>query len=133
MKTVYQIRGYIAHSEQDDFQNGCIAPTYCEHLGSLDFTIKGNSFIDLIDQLKVTFCTSNDEDFTINACDELGRLDLQLMQIKPFHRSKVSPKSFELWKAGKKKLFLTDYSFQVERIEYEFDLSDCAHGRGFNL
>lgn len=122
MKTTYRIKGYIAHSEIDNWDQGCIGPAKTEWGDG--FALQSDSLRSLLDTLKAEFSAISDEDFLLASCDEDGRLDLQVYQREPFKIGKPSEDTVIKWKAGKIDLWLTCYSFHVEKVITGFSLVD---------
>lgn len=122
MKTTYCIKGYIAHSEIDNWDQGCIGPAKTE-LGDR-YSCEATSLRDLLDTLKAEFRVISDEDFLLDSCGEDGRLDLQVYQREPFKIGKLLEATVSNWKAGEIDLWFTCYSFQVEKVVTGFSLVD---------
>ena len=122
MKTTYRIKGYIAHSEIDNWDQGCIGPAKTEWGDG--FTLESDSLRSLLDTLKAEFRGISDEDFLLDSCGDEGRLDLQVYQREPFKIGKSSEATVSKWKAGEIDLWLTCYSFQVEKVVTGFSLVD---------
>ena len=136
-KVNYRIKGYVAHSEQDSFENGCFGET--KHQSSDSYQIDCPTFAELLKTLSVDFAAKRGEvaadfteywgDFILNSCDENGRVDIQVMQTKPFQCAWPSTTTMEQFKAGKRNLWLTTYTFNVERIETEIDLLEPDYAK----
>ena len=122
MKTTYIIKGYIAHSEIDNWDQGCIGSAKTEWDDGL--TLQSDSLRGLLDTLKAEFRAISDEDFLLDSCGEEGRLDLQVYQREPFKIGKPSEDTIAKWKAGGIDLWLTCYSFQVEKVITGFSIAD---------
>lgn len=119
MNTLYVIEGYIAHSEVDDFEQGCIGP--CETQFFQD-KFSAPSLKELLELLSVEFkCPI--ENMELNSCEEPGRIDIQVMQSQPFAIAKVSEAKQAKWRNGETKLYLTDYSMQVVIEQHEVFLT----------
>jgi hypothetical protein len=110
-KVEYRIKGYHAFSELDTWQNGCTGKVLTEF--NPEFFQASNTVKSLVDLLCIEFLTS---DFELDACEENGRIDLQCWQLKPFDVRKVSDTHLTKWKIGKLDLYLTTYSFHVEKV-----------------
>lgn len=122
MKTIYRVAGYLAHSEQDNYEIGCHSKCLTEFMSKSDFTMCANSLDELIEGLRIDFCANDINDFLLNSCEELGRLDLQVLQREPFKTAKPNNKTMQEWKDGKFDLWLTCYTFHVEIVQCEIDL-----------
>jgi hypothetical protein len=130
MKTQFQVRGYSAFSEEDHYEQGCIGPAKHENEGHA-LVMYGKTFDELLDLIKIQFSVPDDESFLLDSCGDIGRLDLQVMQREPFDISKLSPQTLQRWKAGKKKLYLTCYTFYVEQVNVELELSTLTERKCF--
>lgn len=105
----------ISHSEKDIFNEGCVGQSTTE-FHDIDQVITDKLEI-IIDKIN-GFCGSLDNaNLLINSCDEDGRIDCQVLTVKPHRFNKVSTKSLALWKNGEKDLYLNDISFYVETSE----------------
>lgn len=122
MKTTYRIKGYIAHSEIDNWDQGCIGPAKTEWGDG--FTLESDSIAGLLEKLSADFCATSNDDFLLDSCDEDGRLDLQVYQREPFKIGKPSEDTVIKWKAGEIDLWFTCYSFHVEKVITGFSLVD---------
>lgn len=132
MRTIFKIQGYLAFSEIDNWAQGCIGPSKMEILNDQAWSIESDSFDGLIDQLSKGFCATSDKDFLLNSCDEMGRLDLQVVQRVPFNPTKLSEKILTEWKSGKRELWLTNYSFDVIQVVENSDLTLIKTDRKFS-
>lgn len=121
MKTTYIIRGYIAFSEQDSWENGCFGPSKHESQSRSDFVVKADSFLSLQQELTSMFKSS---DFLLDSCEDDGRLDLQAYQLNAFQCNEMSATSKVKWQEGKIDAWLTCYTFNVERVQSEFSLTE---------
>ena len=122
MKTTYRIKGYIAHSEIDNWDQGCIGPAKTEW-GDW-YSLEAESIAGLLEKLSTDFYATSNDDFLLDSCDEDGGIDLQVYQREPFKIGKPSEATIAKWKAGKIDLWLTCYSFQVEKVVTGFSLVD---------
>ena len=122
MKTTYRIKGYIAHSEIDNWDQGCIGTTKTEW-GDW-YSIEADSIAGLLEKLSQDFCAASNADVLLDSCDEDGRIDLQVWQAGAFEVGNVDEDLIANWKAGKIDLWLTCYSFQVEKVVTGFSLVD---------
>lgn len=121
MAKLFTIRGFMALSDPDTYNEGCDPyKTKC-HFDS-DFRLSANSLQALVDSLRSEFCAGAD-DVTINACEEPGRIDVQVHQREPFVISRLSNKTVEDWQKGTRVLWLTNYIFQVVIEQHDVLLS----------
>ena len=112
MKTgKYEISGWTKFAEEDNFEKGCIGDAqyndgqdrFCSN------TLQG--VIDLANRF-----TGNDdkENILLNSCDEIGRLDVQVMEDE--NGTPAGKMQTESWKQGKTRLWLVCYTFYVEEV-----------------
>lgn len=132
MKTVYRIGGYMALAEKDNWKEGCYGPHKSEIVLPRDWTIEAPTFPKLLEKLNLEF-GGDREAFLLDSCEELGRLDLQVMQLNCFNTSKPTSKTMEKWKKGFIDLWLVDYIFHVEKVESEFNLEELIKPKGETL
>lgn len=124
MKNIkYVVKGFIAHSQKDNWENGCIGQTQTQFVNGRDWECSSSTLQSLLAALCDEFSAPM-ESVSLDACEELGRLDIQVNQLKPFECAKLSNKSLEKWKRGEIDVWLTDYTFHVIRIEEEFSLTN---------
>lgn len=117
-KTYYQIDGFLKHSEQDIYNDGCNPDTSQSFF--IDHLIQKESLSDLIQSIK-DFTEAENDDLLLNSCEEKGRIDAQVMENAL--GIKATNKELESWKQGKIDLYLCTYSVQVKLItETDVDL-----------
>ena len=108
----YEIHGGMKYIEQDIFETGCELGTGSGYYVDLRFsseTIRG-----LLRSVAEFFDVEPDA-MLIDACDEEGRLDVQLYENDEGMKATLS--ELKEWKEGKRRLWLADYSFRVEQVE----------------
>ncbi len=108
---MYMIKGFFKHAEQDDFKNGCLPNT--GHSSSLDIDIIADTKSELIEKVKSWFDVTSDN-IELNACDELGRIDIQVMENGI--GDKATDTEISMWKEGCFNLWLANYSGQLVTI-----------------
>lgn len=119
----YSVSGYVAFSERDVWATGCeMEGGKNEYLSGSEWKAVGDTLDELIATLCAEFAASPDC-VMLDACDELGRIDIQVNQRVPFNCQRPTQKSIDDWKAGKGDMWLTNYTFHIDRIEHEFALS----------
>ncbi len=123
MKTIFMVQGYIAHATVDHFESGCEMDSKTEIDGA--YTRQAFTLTGLIKFLCEDLCATEDC-VSLNACEEDGRLDVQVYQLTAFTAAKPSARTMAKFKAGEIPLFLVDYSFMVEQINTEIDLFSIA-------
>lgn len=126
MKTLFTIRGFMALSDPDTYTEGC-DPYKSKAYFEPDFRLSANSLSELLAELRQQF-HAQDDALTLDACDEPGRLDIQVYQREPFVVSKLSAKTIEDWQGGHRILWLTDYIFQVVVEQHDVSLTDIEAG-----
>lgn len=115
-KIKYIAKGYLKHIEEDNFEEGCLPDT--SKTLFLDTQISGDTIEELIDNLKAFVGVKNDADVAINACGQDGRIDIQ--RLETAYGSAPSQGTIEKWKLGNVKLYLCDYSFNVQVVSSDF-------------
>lgn len=98
--------------EQDDFDRGCLPDTAQERYYTQQFS--GESLDELLHQISEHHGVAV-ENMDLNACDELGRLDIQCMEDDK--GLLMFESEIEQWKQGKKRAWLATYTYQVCRCE----------------
>ena len=116
MKFTYYVKGFIAFSEPDHYDTGC-DPSRCRSHFDDSFTCEAATLEGLIGELADVF-KADRELFTLDGCEEAGRLDLQVLQTTPFVSKRLSLNSEAQWRRNERVLWLTNYIFDVKfRIE----------------
>lgn len=113
MKLYRLSNNVISHSEKDVFIQGCVGGSTTEFhdIGEFFTTDNLQLIIDKINE----FCGSKDNaNLLINSCDENGRIDCQVLTVKPHKFNTVSQKSLDSWTNGERDLYLNDVSFTIE-------------------
>ena len=120
----YKIYDCIWHSDKDVFDQGCVdGKTRCL---DCDLIVKEKSeiiaaifdFIGIMSQKN-----QKKVDISLNACDELGRIDFCFESIGRFQAALPSDNWVEKWKKGEKECFSNCVSFYIDKIE-TFDCSE---------
>lgn len=120
-KHEYVVRGYVAHADVDNFENGCSLVGSKTEWSQEVF--KSDTLTGLIALLCKEF-KGDVKHVESNACDELGRIDIQVNQREAFTRNAPSENTMKAWRNGEINLWLTNYSFYVVRETVELNLSD---------
>lgn len=123
MAIKYVIKGFHAFSELDNWEDGCQIDSSKSYFND-EFYLSAASMRELIAGLIKEFNATDINDFLFDSCEELGRLELQVMQRVPFVQQKPSNETIKKWKSGKIDLYLTCYMFYVTRIEDELSLTE---------
>ena len=114
---MYIANNILKFSEEDDYQNGCVAGTATDNFINITFTCE--TLAGLLEALKsFTGC----DDIHLNSCEERGRVDLQ--RYETIEEYKATGHDYAAWKRGKKKLFHVTYTAYV----YKAELSTLIEG-----
>ena len=109
----YEANGWIKFVEEDSFEHGCLSKTSFMVHGNERFS--GATLDDLLKALN-EFTGNNDaEAIEFDACDEQGRVDIQIMETAEGYAADKS--DIAVWREGKRRLWLVCYSFRVEHVE----------------
>ena len=106
----YHIRGFHVHSEVDNYEQGCLPDTGTMYED--DRSIHGDTQKELLDELQNLLGISNTDEIQLNACEEAGRVDIQILECEDGTRPNSIEK--EKWTQGKLILRLTTYTGQLE-------------------
>ena len=110
---MFEVNGWTKHAEEDTYENGCIGKSSFSDDRFMRFT--GHTVNDLISAL-MEFTGVNDRDAVLlDACDEEGRIDIQLLETAEGYAASHS--DIEKWRNGELRLWLVDYTFRVEQVE----------------
>ncbi len=109
---MYKISGFFALSEEDNFQEGCSTDNYQDYYSAERF--EAPTIPELIEIIKSKIGANDNKNILINACGEADRIDAQVYESEPFNMYPPTATEMELWKEGKKKIFLTTYTFEIE-------------------
>ena len=111
---VYAVEGLTKFSAEDVYNEGEIPGT--ETVFSVDSTFKGSTPGEVVDKL-IDFVGADDESVIRNSCDEMGRIDITVMETEsgwPATNSQI-----ESWKAGTMRLWSVCYSGKVLKMTIE--------------
>jgi len=109
---VYRADGFFKMSDEDIYSEGCI-PNSGSCFSSHE-VFRSHNLDSLLDTI-ARFVGAERKDIEVNACDEVGRVDICMMENESGYPA--TQKEIELWKQGKTRLWDSIYSFQV--YEYE--------------
>lgn len=123
MKEEYQIAGFLKITEEDIYDDGC-QPDTTIHT-EVDIILRGGTLEELVNEILKFFGVEKDSvDF--NSCDEVGRVDVSILENKYGYAANESEVSG--WENGNVRLWLANYSGYVERIYSEsVDLSEFSN------
>src|SRR3972149_6804215 len=102
---MYLVNGMIKHSELDDYEQGYMGNGSSCHI---DYVFKSDTIEDLINQI-IEF--TGHDDVCLNACDELGRIDIQGMEDRL--ECAASEREIEAWKKDHIKLWAATYTCYI--------------------
>jgi hypothetical protein len=111
----------LVSSELDHWENGCTG----EHsVNFWDLEFKAENEQQLIDKITSYFGVTVDY-LQFNACEEIGRLDVQLQTLSMFDEFQLTKSELEEFKVGSIKAYLTTFSFQVyEQLPFNLATKD---------
>ena len=116
MKTRYETRGFWKDSEQDIFNEGCQPGTGAAF--SDETTIFSEDTLEELVEKIMEFCDTDDKrNVMLNACDEKGRIDVQVMERGD--GTAASERNIIEWKQGFRDLWLCNYTFHVHFVTAE--------------
>lgn len=115
----YVISGWIKYSEEDVYDKGCIYIGRDSMVGGSDRFV-GKTPEEAINNF-LEFFGANKDCLDINACDEVGRVDICLMEDEA--GSQADENEIQLWKKNKKRLWYAVYTGYIEVVtRKEFNL-----------
>ena len=114
MVTYYQANGFLKHAEEDVYESGCQPDTANSYFGDMVFT--GDTVGQVIEQVKA-FCGADDDGLLLNSCEEVGRLDVQVIENE--QGLPLTEQEIEQWKSGEKRAWLVCYTWEVKRMAEE--------------
>lgn len=114
MSTYYQANGWVKFYEEDVYQEGCLPHTG----GMIDGKelFRAETIDGLLNEL-LAFTGANYEDIQLNSCDEVGRVDICVMENAD--GAGATRSEIEAWKQAAIQLWDCIYTFQVEKIQAE--------------
>jgi hypothetical protein len=109
----YIATGWLKHSEQDNYNDGCDPATSCTTGGHDSFS--AGTIEDLIIKLSMFAGQSDLKNVILDSCEEAGRVAIQVYE----NKSGDPAQDYEItaWKAGSQDLYLCTYSFYVLKTE----------------
>jgi hypothetical protein len=111
----------IVSSELDHWENGCTGK-HSVNLWDLEF--KAENEQKLLDKITSHFDVTVDH-LQFNACDEIGRIDVQLQTLNQFDEFQLIASELEEFKLGNIQAYLTTFSFQVyEQLPFNLTTAD---------
>ena len=112
-KTYFQVKNLFKISEEDVYQDGCIAGS--GRATEIDISFSGNTPDEVIEKVSSFLGMKKDDDgIEKNACDVDGRVDFQKMENSDGETPSL--REIENWKKGSCRLWLVFYSARVEMV-----------------
>jgi len=112
MAAQFEINGGLKMVEEDIFEHGCQLGT--AQCWPIDVKLSADSIPALVEKIHA-FIGSRPGSHILDACDEKGRLEVQVMETDD--GNPASDSDLDAWQDGKRRLWLADYSFRVELVE----------------
>jgi hypothetical protein len=97
--------------EVDDYEKGCL-PETAFHM-EVDVTFKGSTKAELLNDI-MNFYGVDEEAIELNACEEIGRIDISALENGDGHNA--SDSEIELWKQGKCTLYSVIYTHKAYKL-----------------
>lgn len=114
MVNYYLADGWVKFYEEDIYSEGCIPHTGGIIDGREQF--KAETLEGLLNEI-LSFTDGDREGMELDACDDLGRVDISLMENADGARATKS--EIESWKAGDLQLWDSIYTFRIQRVQSE--------------
>ena len=111
---MFEAIGFSKYTEEDSYENGC-NPKTNRSWSDRNMRFTGETLDDLIQSLMAFVGTDDKESVSLDACDNMGRVDIQVLETDEGYNA--SKRDIELWKEKKERLWLCNYTFQVEQVE----------------
>lgn len=111
---MYLVRGFNKTAQVDDFEHGCIGDENHYDTGS-SHNWTSDTVDGVVKELMDFLCIEDKDAVELDACDEIGRIDIQRTENAEGYEPSKS--EIEEWKKGKLKMWLCDYTFHLESIE----------------
>ena len=115
MNIKYEANGCMKVADEDIWKRGCTSFADITQCGENVFS--ADTVLELIEELKKFCGTEDDTALLLDACDETGRLDIQVMENED--GISASKKEIEWWQHKKTKLWLCCYTFYIVKVTRE--------------
>ncbi len=122
----YQVHGWSKTAAEDSYKDGEIGLSSSS--GSDDI-FEANSIDELIPKLMEFVNVDERDNVLLNSCDDIGRIDIQKQENEDGETP--TPKEIAEWKKGKKVLYNSTYTFNVER--HIIDIVDLSGIEGYSI
>ena len=110
---MFEVNGWTKYAEEDVFAEGCVGRG--ASFGDNNMRFQGSTLQDLIKSLMEFTGVDHEDCVVLDACDEEGRIDIQLFETAEGNAASYS--DIEKWRDGELRLWLVDYTFRVEQVE----------------
>jgi len=107
----YCAQGWLKFAEEDVFRSGCQPGSELVTGGPDGF--KGETADDVIAECMRFAGTTDPKSVLLDSCDEIGRLDIQVMENED--GTPAGPYELRQWRLGRGRLWLCVYTFTVVR------------------
>ena len=114
MKIYYQATGWKRFSEEDIYNEGCQPSTGRSSSG--DDVFRGEDCAEVVEKC-LSFCGGTLKDCERDSCDQLGRLDVCIMENAEGYSA--STRELDKWRQGKFQLWNSIYTFIIRKITEE--------------
>lgn len=112
-KTTYEVQGLHKLAEPDNFEHGCHGQTVATWI---DVRFSAATVPELVEKLR-DFLDVHPDAVTLDACEEPGRVDLQLLENDAGERP--SREELAEWQADKRDLWAATYTGYAQRVTRE--------------
>lgn len=109
---MYEVNGWFKYGEQDFYETGCDPDSHVSFSGNERFSADNTP--DLLIKLRSFVGVDDDYEIELDACDEDGRVDIQVMETAEGYPATAW--QFKEWKRGELALWACTYTFMVEEV-----------------
>jgi len=110
--SMYEVNGWYKYGEQDHLETGCDPDRYVSFSGTDQFS--ADTLPDLLIKLRSFVGVDDDYDIELDACDEDGRVDIQVMETADSYIA--NEWQVEEWRRGEIPLWYSTYTFHVAEV-----------------
>lgn len=118
--TFYQIDTLWKHTEQDDYQQGCLPDTTIAH--EVNVTFQADSIAGVIEKVAKWLGITDKDNILLNSCDEAGRVDFQVHE--DAEGIAASERELKHWRQGACDLWLATYTAQVDLVTTGIEIDE---------
>lgn len=109
---MYEVNGWWKYGEQDFYETGCDPDRYVSFSGTDQFS--ADTLPDLLIKLRSFVGVDDEYDIELDACDEDGRVDIQVMETAEGYPATAW--QFKEWRVGELELWASTYTFHVAEV-----------------